>query len=141
MIMATDSPFYRVSIKALIFDPLGRLLVFEDKHGQFEIPGGGWEHGETMEECITRELYEEMQIIPERIGTVSFMYVGVNEKGYHKLRIAVPVAISTTKFSPSGDELVAASYVSRHEIELLSFAISEAPVLQYLDKIWPSANS
>lgn len=140
-ILASESPFYRVSVKALILDDQQRLLVFQDKDGQWELPGGGWEHGESLEACVVRELQEEMRIVPLSIGPVSFIYAGVSDRGYHKLRIAVPVTTETTEFVPSADNLVAARYVNSRELRALAFAPSEAPVLEYIDKIWPATNS
>ena len=55
------STFYRVSLKAVIRDDQGRVLV--NKEGSMDtwsLPGGGWDHGETEHEAIARELYEEL---------------------------------------------------------------------------------
>jgi ADP-ribose pyrophosphatase YjhB (NUDIX family) len=57
------SPFYRVSVKALVFDRDGRLLVVQEPDGLWEVPGGGWEHGESFEECLARELAEEIMAL------------------------------------------------------------------------------
>jgi len=35
------------------------LMVFA-KGGDIELPGGGWEHGETFEKCLQREACEEL---------------------------------------------------------------------------------
>lgn len=136
--MAHDSPFYRVSVKALIFDHAGRLLVFQDKESAWEMPGGGWEHGETLEACITRELYEEMRIVPATVGPVSFIYTGEHEDGYQKLCIAVPVSTETTDFVPTDDDLVAAKHVTREEFLELPFGPNEVAVLQCVEQIWPA---
>ena len=43
---------------ALVFDPAGRVaLVFED--GEWYLPGGGLEAGETEEQALAREVQEE----------------------------------------------------------------------------------
>jgi 8-oxo-dGTP diphosphatase len=132
----SDSPFYRVSVKALIFDNEQRLLVFQDNQGTWEMPGGGLEHGETLEQGITRELDEEMRITPATIGAVQFVYTAVHDTGYHKLCLALPVTLKTTRFVPSADDLVAAKYVSREEFERLPFQSNEIAVVQYADQIW-----
>jgi len=80
-----DNTFYRVSVKAIILDSNQRLLVFKDKAGDWEVPGGGWEHGETLQGCLIRELQEEVQAKLSEIGQVSFVYAGRHENGHFKL--------------------------------------------------------
>lgn len=53
--------FYRVSLKAFVRDEQGRILVCKEGiDAHWSLPGGGWEHGETDEACLKRELYEEL---------------------------------------------------------------------------------
>lgn len=134
----TDSTFYRVSVKALIFDDTQRLLVFQDTAGEFEMPGGGWEHGETLNECITRELNEEMRVVPDQIGKVQFVYTGPHDSGYQKCFIVVPVTITSYDLRASGDDLAAAQFVNREEFRELPFQFNEKAALNYIDQIWPS---
>lgn len=51
--------FYRVSLKAVIRDELGRILVVKENQADWSLPGGGWDHGESEHEALARELYEE----------------------------------------------------------------------------------
>jgi 8-oxo-dGTP diphosphatase len=131
-----DSPFYRVSVKAVIFDADRKLLVFQDKDGEYEMPGGGWEHGETLEECITRELYEEMRVAPAEIGPVSFVYTAQHDKGYQKLCVIVPVTLKSHEFVPTEDDLVSARFITREEFMKLPFQSNEAAVRNQVDQIW-----
>ncbi len=133
-----DSPFYRVSVKALIFDDEKRILVFEDREGNWEMPGGGWEHGESLDECLKRELREEMSVTPEKIGPVAFIYTSIHHKGYHKLCIAVPVTLVAHAFIPSGDDLAEATFVTKEEFLNLPFQSNEAGIKPYVDQIWPT---
>ena len=58
--MYKDS-LYRVSFKCLILDRDSRVLVVKERgRSSWDIPGGGIEHGETIEESIARELLEEV---------------------------------------------------------------------------------
>lgn len=56
------STFYRVSLKAIIRDESGRVLVTKEDDFAWSFPGGGIEHGETEEEALRRELKEEVLI-------------------------------------------------------------------------------
>ena len=52
---------YRVSIKALIYNDAGQILVVkEDGRPLWDLPGGGMDYGETFESALKRELYEEV---------------------------------------------------------------------------------
>lgn len=55
------STFYRVSLKAVIRDDAGKVLVNKEQDSDtWNLPGGGWDHGETEQEAIARELFEEV---------------------------------------------------------------------------------
>ena len=54
------SPFYRAVAKAIILDDRQHMLMVFAKGGDIELPGGGWEHGETFEKCLQREACEEL---------------------------------------------------------------------------------
>lgn len=52
---------YRVSLKAVIRNEKGEVLVCKEYHGNdWSLPGGGWDHGETEREALARELKEEV---------------------------------------------------------------------------------
>lgn len=131
--------FYRVSIKALIFDADGRVLVYQDHKGEWEMPGGGIEHDETLEDCVTRELMEEMRVEPAQIGNVQFVYSGPHEKGYYKFFVVVPVTLASTDFAPAEDDLVAARFVGRDEFMQLPFQKNEEAVRNCAGLIWPES--
>lgn len=52
---------YRVSFKCLIQDEKGHVLAVKEMgRGSWDLPGGGIDHGETVQEAIARELKEEV---------------------------------------------------------------------------------
>ncbi|NTW30536.1 MAG: NUDIX hydrolase [Candidatus Moranbacteria bacterium] len=52
--------FNRTSAKALILDEEGRFLLMLEKKGVWELPGGGLDFGENPQQCLAREIQEEM---------------------------------------------------------------------------------
>lgn len=139
MIKPEDIPdaFYRVSVKALIFDDQRRLLVFQDSNGLYEIPGGGWEHGETLEECLRRELKEEAGLQTVEIGGLDFCYTGVTANGFPKLSLAHRVQIAPGEFDFGSDDLVAARYVTKDEFLQLDCEAGERLLPGLAEKVWP----
>lgn len=128
--------FWRVSAKALIFDDQNRLLVSKSNDGLWEIPGGGWEHGETLTTCLTRELAEELQVGVIEVGDIVFCFPSKTASGYHKLSVVARVRIDNSQITPTDDDLVEARYVDRDEFLSLRFQSGEAPVTDYVDHIW-----
>lgn len=63
---------YRISLKAVVRDASGRLLVTNEAGRGWHLPGGGMEHGETIESALKRELYEEIGYE----GTIKYAVIG-----------------------------------------------------------------
>lgn len=136
------SPYYRVSVKAIIFDN-DRVLVCQDRNGKWEIPGGGWEHGESLAECLSRELQEEVGAEIRTIGDPQFVWRDYsNHWDTHYLRIAVPVTLKSLKLTPKGEddmvELMDARFISKEEFLTLPFQEAEEGVKDFVDIIWPT---
>ncbi len=128
--------YYRVSVKALVFDADRKLLVSKDREGEWEIPGGGLDHGETLEVCTARELAEELQATVTSFDGIAFCYPGLTNHALPKLNIAVKVQIAVGPLTPTDDDLVEARYVTREELLELPFQKGEAFVKEYVDQIW-----
>ena len=52
---------YRISLKALIYNDAGQILVVKEIDRMYwDLPGGGMDFGETIESSLKRELFEEV---------------------------------------------------------------------------------
>ena len=53
---------YRVSLKVIVRNESGEVLVVREKGSSWSLPGGGIDHGEEIEASLKRELHEEVLI-------------------------------------------------------------------------------
>jgi 8-oxo-dGTP diphosphatase len=66
----TEDHRYSVSVAGVIVDDEGRALIIQRRdNGHWEPPGGILEHGETIEDGLRREVYEEtgLKVEPLRL--------------------------------------------------------------------------
>lgn len=133
------SPYYRVSLKAIIYDAQQRLLVVQTPDGLWELPGGGWEHGETMQHCIRREIMEELGVGVSHIDFATmYPYSSKGRTGQMRLKLAVPTTLQSRDFT-LGDGMQAVQCVSAAQLAKLDMLDSEAGIKSHIPRIWPVA--
>ena len=62
-----------------IFNPDGRILLLEDE-GQYNLPGGKPEMGESLAETLVREAEEEVQVTISSIAYLGYQLIEEDEK-------------------------------------------------------------
>lgn len=133
------SPFYRVSVKAVIFDEHCRLLVIRDRDGGWEVPGGGWEHGETLTACVRRELLEELGVELDSIDESLIVPCAGPGRHYQRLKLAVPVTLTNHNFT-LGDGMQEARFVTASELAVLTFHNGDDVLVSQLEPLWPRSD-
>lgn len=58
--MEIQNAWYRISVKALIYNSNGKILLMKEKSWVWDFPGGWLDHWENPIEWLKRELHEEM---------------------------------------------------------------------------------
>lgn len=133
------SPYYRVSLKALIFDNEQRLLVVQTADGMWELPGGGWEHGESMQHCLRREIMEELGVGVTNIDfTTMYPYSSKGRTGHMRLKLAFPLTVSSQKFRLKEHDIQACQFVTAAELAVLDMVNSETGIKTHIPRIWPA---
>jgi 8-oxo-dGTP pyrophosphatase MutT (NUDIX family) len=130
------SPYYRVATRAIILDDQQRLLVMRNHDGEYELPGGGWEYGESFADCLAREIEEELGV--ELAGAESRVlctYRGPGRLSGMALRIAVRARLKSYDFEPV--DMAEAFWVTRDEFMALDLEpAAEEGIKEYADLIW-----
>ncbi len=131
------STFYRVSVKAIVFDDQQRLLIYENDKSNWEMPGGGLEFEESIEDCLKRELQEEVGLTVTTIEPIKFVYSYRSGSGYHKVCLAVPVMVNPSEVSEAKEpSLRKAWYVSREQAMKHVFQPGEVGTKRCIEQIW-----
>lgn len=108
--------FYRVSAKALILNETGeKFAVILEDNGWWELPGGGLDWPETAEECLKREIKEEMGLTVTEVSSApSYFLIGENMAGKRSVNIVFIVKVADLNFTPS-DECTEMKFVTPEE--------------------------
>jgi 8-oxo-dGTP pyrophosphatase MutT (NUDIX family) len=113
--------FYRVSIKGLILDETHKkfAVVLED-NGLWELPGGGLDYPETPQDCLRREIKEEMGLsIAEINQNPSYLLFGKNMKGHQNINAVYEIKVKDLNFTPS-EECREIRFISPEEIDSIN---------------------
>lgn len=97
--------FYRLSVKALILNEEGKIFLVQDELGNWELPWGGLEYGEKIEDCIRREILEEtwmnVTIVPwEPEYCITCIFNGKNKVNIPIANIIYKVEVAYFCFEP-----------------------------------------
>lgn len=98
------STFYRVSLKAVIHNENGEVLVVKEGSDNWSLPGGGIDHGEFDTEALQRELREEVAYE----GNFSLSLIGiqtfyVEEHGTWMMWVVYNIKTETSDFAVGPD--------------------------------------
>jgi 8-oxo-dGTP diphosphatase len=119
--------FYRVSIKALCVRD-GKVLLlkeFDTLSGKWDLPGGGLDYGESIEDCLKREVKEELGLSVGKMGDkpiYAWTVFHEKERSFHAFVLAYQVWVDDSSFTPS-DEACAFDYFDKEELSTLSIHI------------------
>jgi len=118
--------YYRVSVKALITDELGRFLLAKESDNTWDLLGGGLDHHEDPVAALRREIQEETGLTVTDIEQTPNYFITAYkpEKNVFIANVLYAVKLKDLRFSPS-DECV----------ELRFFTVQEAKKINVLPNI------
>jgi 8-oxo-dGTP pyrophosphatase MutT (NUDIX family) len=82
-----DAPCtYRVSVKAIIKNEAGNILLLQEADGQWDLPGGGLEQGEKPHDAVAREVAEETGYTVSSVGERPVAFWTVTRPGSSSIK-------------------------------------------------------
>lgn len=116
--MPIPNCFYRISIKALVLDEQGRIMLVREDNDKWELPGGGLDHGEDVRKGLAREIKEEMGLEVTHVAeTPSYFYTFVAEVSKQWMsNVVYEVKLKDLNFTPS-DECQEIRFVTKEEAQ------------------------
>lgn len=112
-----------LTVDCVVFDEAGRLLLIERGHqpfeGQYALPGGFVDVGETVEAAALRELKEETGLDGRLISLIGVYSDPSRDPRGHT--VAVAFLIETEGEPHAGDDAASAAFVADWRTQKLAF--------------------
>lgn len=108
--------YYRISVKGLILDETRtKFLIVQEDSGEWDLPGGGLDWGESVELGLRRELREEMGLTVKSLkSNPCYFLTDTKKEGTQYANVLYEVVVEDLNFTPS-DECIALKFVTPEE--------------------------
>lgn len=125
---------FRVSLKAVIFNNQGQVLVVKESgRDWWDIPGGGLDHGESIQTALSRELHEEVGFT----GTFTYKTILAEDpvllKGVHVYQMRITFLVQPDSFDfTAGEDSDEIAFVDHRTYEHSGVA-TERKIFEYCE--------
>lgn len=115
-----DQNYYRVSVKGIVFDEQGRVLLSREENDKWEILGGGLDHGEDPITCLKREISEEAGLEVTYISPQPIFFLTCPRLGADTFvaNVIYEIRLKNLDFTPS-DECQELRFFTPQEVRAL----------------------
>jgi 8-oxo-dGTP diphosphatase len=111
-----DPQCFHVTVKGIVFDERGAVLLLRERSGAFDLPGGRLEHGESFAECLERECREEMGVACRTLDPLPrFAWTAVDKNGIWRLVLCFAIELEHLRFT-SSEECAGYEFVPKREL-------------------------
>lgn len=92
-----------MSVKGLVRDGQGKIMLILQDDGYWELPGGGLEHDEDPKACLAREVLEETGLTITSVAPVPKYFLTVQRLGHETFiaNVIYEITLADLDFTPS----------------------------------------
>jgi len=122
--------FYKVSVKALVVNDEGKIMLCKEEDGGWELPGGSVDFGESFKDCLTREVKEEMGVnVIEMDNNPKYAWKYKKSEKIHRVFLGFRAKLDSFDFTPS-DECVELNFFSKDELSKINLQPHCRPIVE-----------
>ena len=129
--------FHRVTIKGLIVKD-GKILLFKEYNGHWELPGGGLDFGENIEDALKREIEEESKMKVKEIAkrpmyAWTWRFEGKRDmEWFYALVLAYEAKLENFDFT-SSDSCNEIGFFSKEELKTIPLNYQTQKLVEFFD--------
>lgn len=128
----SNDNFFQVSVKGLFLNEENKIMMTKEDNGNWEIPGGRIQKGESFIEALKRECLEETGLECEVLDPKPFIvYPATDFESRGRIMVFFKVKFSNLDFKPSS-ECVEIGFYNKEEIKNLKTPIQIKQLPDYL---------
>jgi 8-oxo-dGTP diphosphatase len=117
---------YRISVKALVRNAEGKILLVKVPNREWGVPGGGLDHGESVEAGLRREVREELGVDIESISPHPILAAPYYYEPRNRWKFRLLYEVTLAGEPKVGHDSVAICWFSKDEILTLKLSDREA---------------
>lgn len=129
--------YYRVSIKGIVIDEIGRVLLSREENGKWEMLGGGLDHGEDPITCLKREIKEETGLEVTYVSPSPRYFITsprfITTMTTYMANVVYEIKLKDLNFTPS-DECQELRFFSPADMEKVSLFPNVQKLLEILKR-------
>ncbi len=110
-------PEFQISVKALIYNDQGALLLCKDEDNKWDLPGGRIDENESLHECVKREVQEELGVSTKSVSIRPLIAEVIKyDDNQNRMLVGFKVEVASLDFKSSAENLEN-KFVSKEEFE------------------------
>lgn len=133
--LMNDQNYYRVSVKGIVINDDGRILLSREDNGMWELLGGGLDHGEDPMVGLKREIHEETGLVVTYVSPEPKYFVTCQRLNseYYTANVIYEIKLKDLHFTPS-DECQELRFFNADEMRQVQLFPNVQELLKLLEK-------